>query len=520
MPRRISVVTPIASLRRFLVGAFLALLGVVAPASGADGVELGAAAHKLPLTIVDGIPVVSIKLTNPEGLVDAITVELALDHPGTLTLDGNQFGWLGVNPKSSPPVKVALEDNATVLFPAAGISAERSGARQELHDRITQLHASKLKDRKLKGRLGIEFLRHYHVVLDPTQNFVELTPLADAPQPASITSDYAARFDAKTGLISLPVELPSGRSQLVIGSSSYDTRIDPAVAEKLGRPDGNIERVELPGSVPLNLAKFVVFRPADWREKKTDQPDVAVVTGVNLLESFRVEIHWLASQIFFSAVKPSTPNAADRDYFMAERADTAEAYLAVLKKHPENRLAAEAARKLARLRMDEWGAADDDVLEAIEWVAKTAAADRRTEACMPYIRALASQVGRTELTIRAAKQALTHARGAITVQDVYRIHRILGEQYIDLNDLDQAWRHLMSAAFVKIDRDPEHAFYVAYNLARVYEKQGRTSRAYSRYRAALAVNFAISKEMKDAIEKSIATLKAQIPPADLQLLDG
>ena len=109
----------------------------------------------------------------------------------------------------------------------------------------------------------------------------------------------------------------------------------------------------------------------------------------------------------------------------------------------------------------------------------------------------------------------------MTVQDVYRLHRVLGELYLEQGELDSAWKHLLSAAFVPIARDPEHAFRVALNLARVYEKQGRAARAYSRYKAALAVPGApVTPDLRKEITEALARLKTGIPSDTLKLLDS
>src|SRR5690606_27013415 len=59
----------------------------------------------------------------------------------------------------------------------------------------------------------------------------------------------------------------------------------------------------------------------------------------------------------------------------------------------------------------------------------------------------------------------------------YRIHQLLGEIRLAAGEVEGAWENFLTAAF-GLPEDPG----VNLNLARIYEKQGRLKRAWSRYR--------------------------------------
>lgn len=313
--------------------------------------------------------------------------------------------------------------------------------------------------------------------------------------------------------------------RMILGSSHYDTFIEPMLAKQLGKPAGDLEPVLFSS---LDLSKFLVFRPKSWLPKPpAEGADLPLLyTGVNLLEAFKLDFDWNNSRVRFVQEKDLAPlPAADRAFFRAEAANTAEAYQAFLEKHLAHRLANDAAARLMNFRMAEWGVSDEDVLQALRWLIETAAPERRLDNCMVHVNRLATTPGKTELAIQAAQLALKQSRGAITIQHVYRLHRLLGELYLEQDKLPEAWSHLMSASFVPLnrtDRDQAlQAYRIALNLGRVYDRQNRHLRAYSRYKAALAVGgapitAAEKKEINDAIER----LRKKIPPEELAMLDS
>jgi tetratricopeptide (TPR) repeat protein len=528
---------PLALLRPL----FTALVWLVWPSFGVviaqaqDPVSPASASLSLPLRLVDGHLLLSATVYDQGGADDAITLELALDSPAAITLHGDQLGWLKldeskIRKNQHPPVKVVFAGGTTLQLPASDFKPEGSSARIDRHNRLTQLFPSQLDERKVKGTVGLGFLRNYHVTVDLVGRVLTLAPsIADPTAPLTESAavqgfDFSGPFELRDGRLTLPVHVPGPRPSglLVLGSSFYDTLIDQDLAKALDRPTGDVEPVTLLGETPIELSRYVAFRPKAWRATPIAAGDERVfLSGVNLLAAFRLEIDWTASQLHLTQQADPARPEADRAYFHAEAAGTAGAFEEFLKAFPESRMSNEAARKLMALRIDDFAPADEDLLGALDWVLKTTLPERRTETGLTYVARFAATPGQTGLAIRAGQLSLSHSRTAMTVQDVYRLHRVLGELYLEQGELDSAWKHLLSAAFVPIARDPEHAFRVALNLARVYEKQGRAARAYSRYKAALAVPGApVTPDLRKEITEALARLKTGIPSDTLKLLDS
>lgn len=524
------MILPGPILRRRCVSLLAALVLLVGGASlpAQSEQRLGASSLTLPLKLVDGHLVLPVTLYNTAGADDGVSLELALDYPDLLTLDGDQLGWLGLASGAKAEhemVRVKFANGTTVLIPGKDIKAERSAERSALHNRMTVAFASQLEERKLKGMLGLEFLKKYQVSLNVAAKQLTLAPLGSS---SGGRSDFSSAFELKNGQMTFAISSPAfagGNMRMILGSSHYDTFIEPMLAKQLGKPAGDLEPVLFSS---LDLSKFLVFRPKSWLPKPpAEGADLPLLyTGVNLLEAFKLDFDWNNSRVRFVQEKDLAPlPAADRAFFRAEAANTAEAYQAFLEKHLAHRLANDAAARLMNFRMAEWGVSDEDVLQALRWLIETAAPERRLDNCMVHVNRLATTPGKTELAIQAAQLALKQSRGAITIQHVYRLHRLLGELYLEQDKLPEAWSHLMSASFVPLnrtDRDQAlQAYRIALNLGRVYDRQNRHLRAYSRYKAALAVGgapitAAEKKEINDAIER----LRKKIPPEELAMLDS
>lgn len=500
-----------------------------------DPVSPASASLSLPLRLVDGHIILSATLYDRGGADDAISLELVLDSPAAITLHGDQLEWLKldeskIRKNQHPPVKVVFAGGTTLPVPATDFKPEGSSARIDRHNRLTQLFPTQLDERKVKGTVGLGFLRNYHVTVDLVGRLLTLAPLiADLGAPPTESgpvqgADFSGTFELRDGRLTLPLQMPGPRPSglLVLGSSFYDTLIDQDLAKALDRPTGDVEPVTLLGETPIELSRYVAFRPKAWRATPIAAGDERVLlSGVNLLHAFRLDIDWSSSQLHLTQQADPVRPDADRAYFQAEAAGTAAAFAGFLQSFPESRMSNEAALKLMALRIDDFAPADEDLLSALDWVLKTTLPERRTETGLTYVARFAATPGQTALAIKAGQLSLSHSRTAMTVQDVYRLHRVLGELYLEQGELDAAWKHLLSAAFVPIARDPEHAFRVALHLARVYEKQGRAARAYSRYKAALAVPGApVTPDLRKEITEALARLKAGIPPDTLKMLDS
>jgi len=469
---------------------------------GNVGLMTGVAAETIPLKLVAGHLVVGASLTNAQGQSNDVNLEVSLERPEVLVLHGDQLEWL----EKATSVGVLLKPGLQLGLPASEVVVEARSAREELQNRLTRLHSSEMGERPIKGSLGAGFLKRYRVVFDVAGGAMTLTP----SRAGSPLAGVARNFELKEGRAWLPVSYGAGKSgQLLLGSENYDTFVDGGIARDMGKAAGDIGSVKLGRASdvpPFDLSQDLAFRPRRFADDDDrDNDDALLISGANLLEIFRVDIDWSASRIAFTRQRETRYPRGDLDFFQAEVAGRPEGMLAYLQQHPDSRFGAEAATYLMQWRLEQH-ATDDEVLQALRWIVDTAPADRRMESGMEYVRMFATMPGKTRLVQRAGMLALQFSRDAVTVQDTYRLHNIIGEAFLKDDELTPAWKHFLAAAFMPLDNatDLRHNLAVNLNLARVYEKQQRFARAYSRYRKA----------------RDLMSLKVRDQPSLLEIANG
>jgi tetratricopeptide (TPR) repeat protein len=511
----------IVALALLSCGAFSAAAATVAPTDNTT--DLGT----VPVRVVNGHLVVLGDLTGLNN-TNEMSLEISTEYPDSLTLHPDQYAWIGADPK-----RVAAGEDLAVHFRVAGTAVswtipvrevvpEPSETRVAFQNSMTKFYSTGLGERKLKGTIGIGFLERYLVTLDlPEHQLILALPRsAGEPAPSLELADIAIRpFQYVDRQIRIGLTYADRRSGwMVIGGTEYDSFIDATVAASLQASAGNVTPAWLSDSANhdkrLDLSRYVALRPkkftaaipaASGDNKSSDAP--IVVTGVNVLEYFRVELDWTNQTLAFTQKVPPHYPQQDFAFFQAELAGDAGAVQAYLEKYPKERLSYEAANLLVQRRLDE-KASDAEIIAALTWVVNTALSGRHSEDCERWVDIFKTLPGRDDLVVSAAKLGLTYSRGAITVQSVYRLHNTLGEQYLRQGDLDQAWKHFLSSAFMTPDD-----LTASLNLARVYDKQGRTRRAYSRYRRVLAAPD-VPEAMKSEAVAAMARLRKDLPSDD------
>jgi len=226
-----------------------------------------------------------------------------------------------------------------------------------------------------------------------------------------------------------------------------------------------------------------------------------------------VELDWNNQSLTLTQKTSPVYPQQDFAFFDAESKGTAEALEAYLTKYPKERLSADAAGLLVRRRLEQQGATDADVLKAMQWALNTAQPGRRTETCLEYVTLFDETPGRTSLAIAAGNEGLKYSREAFDARVVYSLHHALGRLYIKQSKWTDAWKHLLSAAFMA----PED-LEIALDLARVYDKQDQTRRAYARYKKVSQAQ-GLPPEIAAEVKASMDRLRPKLPKDDPLLRD-
>ncbi|MCB9913976.1 MAG: hypothetical protein H6828_02365 [Planctomycetes bacterium] len=452
MPSLLSFVRPRAAL------AALVALAAAAPASAQAG--------RIPVNVVDGRLVLRCDVSTR---FRRLPVNLFLDYEATCGLELHNQAAAGLKSETEDGRSFPI----TVHLPGLDLEVERReiGDDQYLNE-FTRWNSIALGEVSVVGTIGAKLLKDYYVVLDLDAGFVELQPARarEEQAPAAPEGFQRVPITEVNDIVFLPVTYDGGRAgAMVLGTSTFDTRVDGFLADDLGAPAGDIGPVTLAGH---DLTQFVALRPS---ELNYSHPDGALgATGLNLLECFRVEVDRVNRCAYLQQMRPAELPEGDQEYFRAMVDEDAQGLRDFLAAHAGHRLALEAARLLVTLGLID-GTPAEELRPAIEAVDHACPEDLRATSALAQMK-VCSAFGLPEHVILTGEVGLAGARDDRYPDAVHQIHARLGEVQLELGNEQEAWRHLLAAAFGL----PEDGM-VNLNLGRFYEQQGRWTRAFSRY---------------------------------------
>lgn len=472
---------------------------VAALLSGAaNPAAIGADIH---LNVIDGKLCARCTLSGPRASIPAnVTIDLGLPVP--LVVHERTAGLLGLSRGSPAGLKfdgVQLSDLPATPMELAVL------------EELTREHASELADIPAVAVVGLPAFADYTPQLEIAERVLRLLPRANVGETGDALAGIAhGTGPAVEGRVERgPAQASAGdegwvipyeaqgpgywlagvgpgefRLRVQFSTAQHDTVIDATVADLLGAAGGDLDRLTLG---PVNIAGYVALRPEDLSTTPEPHPDV--VLGTNLLALFRVAIDTVNRKMQFEQVREARFPEEERAYFMARADEDADAIERFLQDHGTSRLAREAARRLLALRLDEYPPDRERIGRAMRWQVAAARPERRAETML----ALADELlaGSAEdkylLASEALKLGLEQAPHDLNARAGHEIHARLGMIALRQDDLREARRHLLSAAF-GLPRDPSVNLW----LGEVYERLGKPVRAWSRY-----VQAAISDDPPD-----------------------
>lgn len=458
---------PATSLPRCLALLALCLLAAPTAARTAQAEEADAPREAVvPVKVVAGKLVLSCDISTRVRRIP-VNLFIELDQKSGLRLHNQAAGGIRAENRdgSANPITIHLPDLPITV-------AKREHGPEKSYEDFTRFHSPDLGEVALVGSIGSQVLKDFHLVFDLPDGVLRVRPPADRDEEAgaAVEGSVTTPITLTNDLCWFTVQYADGKpGAMAIGTSGFDTVIDAGVAERRGKPAGDVGPLTV-GS--LDLARYVAFRPEEVQQVHAD--GVAGVTGLNLLQHFRVEIDRVNRFARFTERKPADFPTADLAFFRARAEDDGDAMEAFLNAHPKERLAVEAARLLVDLRLDE-GTDDETTTRALRWVNDTHGEDLRATAMLGLMRAL-SRAGRPAMVVAAGKIGVESGRKDRYPDSVHKIHRDIGLVLLEDGAGREAWKHLLSAAFGM----PEDGLVNLY-LGRFYEQSGRIRRAFSRY---------------------------------------
>ncbi len=454
---------------------------------------------RIPVSVIEGRVVVRCDVSTR---FRRLPVNLFIDFEDTCSLQLHNQAAMGLKSETQDGRSFPI----TVHLPNLDMTVERRQiGDDEYLDDYTQWNSIALGEVSVVGTIGAGLLKDYFVTFDLDAGFIELSPPRALEEKQSDPPQGVTRvpITETNNIIWLPVAYDGGtQAAMVLGSGTYDTRVDAFVADDLGFPAGDIGPVKLAG---INLADFVVLRPGEVNYVHAD--GALGVTGINLLEHFRVDVDRINRCVSFEQMRSAEVPEGDFQFFSAMVDENLEDLSAFLGAFEEHRLKLEAARLLVNLLLIE-GADAEAMQDAIAQVDGACPADLRATSALELMKTCNS-FGFPEYVILSGEAGLVHGRDDRYPDAVHKIHARLGEVHMDLGNEESAWRHLLSAAFGM----PEDGM-VNLNLGRFYEAQGRFPRAFSRY-----LHAAIKPDSGPQAVEGLARVGAQIPKGEGYTVD-
>ena len=465
--------------------ALVALVGSVAATAQSE---------RIPVSLVEGRLVVRCDVSTR---FRRIPVNLFVDYEETCGLQLHNQAAAGLKSETQDGKSFPI----TVHLPGLDLVVERREiGDDEYLDDFTRWNSIALGEVSVVGTIGAKLLEDYYFVLDLDAGFMELAAPRERETEPSDPPAGVVRLSTseENHVVWLPATYDGGRAAaMVLGTSHYDTTVDAFLAEDLGHPGGDIGACQL-GDV--ELSELVALRPA---EVNYTHPDGALgVLGLNFFESFRVEVDRVNDYVYLEQMRPAQYPEGDLQFFQAMVDEDQEGIEAFLGAHPAHRLTLEAARLLVTLRLID-GATVEEMLPAMKAVDAACPKDLKATSALALMKSCAA-FGYPEHVILAGELGLEGARADRYPDAVHKIHARLGDVHLELDELEAAWRHLLSAAFGMPEDGP-----VNLHLGRLYELQGRSKRAFSRYLQA-----AIKADSGPQAVEGLARVAKQLPEGE------
>lgn len=450
-------------MKSILTAAFLISLSCVIVPVQAQASVTASGQARLPVKIVAGRLVVRCDLSTRFRRI-----------PANLLLDFANPCGLQLHNRAANPLRVDEGGLPIRLhFPGFNIDLnEREHGDERFLDDFTKLYSRELGEVACVGTIGSELLARYHVTFDVARGIVELEAPrgATGAPPAEEGEGQVTSISVVNGLVWVPVRIENGTvTNMSLVTHHYDSLVDAEICDDMDRPAGDIGSVRLKTT---DLSQFVAFRPEEMAQPHPDGSLGAI--GLNILEHFRVEIDRVNMYARFTQTSPAEFPVADRAFFQAMVTEEVDELVAFLDAHPDSRCAREAAELVVGLLIDE-DASEEKLDSALSWFDRTRIEDLRATEALTAMANFAA-AGRNDMAVKAARIGIKSGRKDRYPESVHKLHAGVGEILLEDKRHEEAWEHLLSAAF-GLPEDGE----INLNLGRLYEEQGRYRRAMSRF---------------------------------------
>ena len=434
----------------------------------APGLQALGASQDMVVETVGGLPVLRCTIRFGEYEIEAnLIFDISLGVP--LQIHKSSLGGLGLDASFAKGFPLDIEFKDGVKLMKIPLDTER----YPMLETHTRLYAQELDEAPVVGFIGPAAFKSNVIELDMSKGLLRTMGLAsDSARAAEVPYEALACgfVVGGTGPGGVPL-------RAVISTQRNDLALSPAVlamAKEKGFKSNEIKLAE----VSWGERSAIRFEPLaeTWPET------VNAVIGAEALASCTVTIWPKRNTIAFETTADPDFPEAEQQYFFALADRNSEAVLKFIESNPRRRLLDEACLNLWIIKLDDPSSTLAELKGALETIAGHYAAGRRSETLLNLTDTLeaTNHVQREELVETALQLAIREAGGAVEQTAIHDVHVRIGRRAFAKGDLQQARRHLLSAAF-GMPRNAECNYW----MGEVYRETGKLRRAWSRYCQAL-----------------------------------
>lgn len=382
---------------------------------------------------------------------------------------------------------------------------------------FTARYSNELENVDVSGVVGWPVLQPFALGLDFEANQLTLKPAADANlQQAEETSTVViADVRVVDNEVHIPVSYDGGkRASMTFGTAGYHTYIDPEVAERLGKPEGDVEGIAFGAPPALGLSGMVALFPQPFDDAPEGLgEDWLLRSGLGLWSAYRLEINPSAGYLALTPQKDSNYTEADAAFYAAAAAEDVSALRAYTERWPEDRNVEEAAGRMFDVGLRA-GVPDVEQMATVAIGLSVTPERRKTHYVSGFVFPLFNsdlKDERSSLVIALCEEALEYIGRSDRPSLRQNIQLMLGDRHLHAGDAHEAWKTFLSAAFYG---DPRLDGVVRHELGRAYEALGRHRRAYSSYQRAAADLTPAPPPIKESAREGLARLRPLLDPDD------
>ncbi len=430
------------------------------------GCTLPLLADDIVVKEIGGVPVIRTRIRYADNEIEAnIVFDMGSNVP--MVIHKRSLGGLDLNPQIAEGREVDIELAGSGIWKGVPLHVEPA---MPLIENLTRNYSQDLGEVPVVAIVGLPAIKSNVVELDLRQGLLRTLGLA-TEEAEKLQVGYEAK---PFGMVLQGIGPTLAPAKILMTMASEDSILDfPLLAA--ARAAGKAPNVLKVGDTSFTDQTAFRFQSLGG---VAPEPVDAVI-GVGALRNFTVTMWPKLGKIAFIPQPPVDFPQAEQDYYLALADRKPDGVMAFIDKCPPGRLLDDACLSLWQLRLEDPNSTVEVLQAALEIVAAKYNIIRRCgilASIADQLEAATNFPNKEKMVVFTLNLAMKQSGNALDQTAAQSVHLRLGKRAFAKGDLNEARRHLLSAAF-GLPKDGECNFW----LGEVYRKMGKPSRAWSRY---------------------------------------